>query len=201
MNRTSESSTIPKGFAGPHRFGEASRHPDEHGGPAGGSLRYQCCNVASVARQRAGTRDVHALRAWRKAQPHRIAVAGRRGVVGIAGAGAGLGLAPVVARTLVRLITNADPGSEPYTAAIDTRVLLFTLTIALVTSLLFSIAPVLHFLRPDVASTLRQNAGTASKTSQRFRKLAVGAQIALSVMLLGARACSCAHSIISATNR
>jgi hypothetical protein len=107
------------------------------------------------------------------------------GLLGIAGAGAGLGLAPVVARTLVRLITNADPGSEPYTAAIDTRVLLFTLTIALVTSLLFSIAPVLHFLRPDVASTLRQNAGTASKTSQRFRKLAVGAQIALSVMLLG----------------
>jgi predicted permease len=50
---------------------------------------------------------------------------------------------------------------------------------------LFSIAPVFHFLRPDLANTLRQNAGTASKGSQRFRKLAVGAQIALSVVLLG----------------
>jgi predicted permease len=51
--------------------------------------------------------------------------------------------------------------------------------------LLFSIAPVLHFLRPDLASSLRQNSGTASKGSQRFRKIAVGAQIALSVLLLG----------------
>ena len=32
---------------------------------------------------------------------------------------------------------------------------------------------------------MRQNSGTASKSSQRFRKFAVGAQIALSVMLLG----------------
>jgi predicted permease len=44
---------------------------------------------------------------------------------------------------------------------------------------------VFHFLRPDLANALRQNAGTASKSSQRFRKLAVGAQIALGVMLLG----------------
>jgi predicted permease len=44
---------------------------------------------------------------------------------------------------------------------------------------------VLHFLRPNLAEALRQNAGTASKGSQRFRKIAVGAQIALSVMLLG----------------
>ena len=33
--------------------------------------------------------------------------------------------------------------------------------------------------------SLRQNVGTASKGSQRFRKFAVGVQIALSVMLLG----------------
>jgi predicted permease len=44
---------------------------------------------------------------------------------------------------------------------------------------------VLHFLRPNLAQALRQNSGTASKNSQRFRKVAVGAQIALSVMLLG----------------
>jgi predicted permease len=64
-------------------------------------------------------------------------------------------------------------------------VLLFTLGVALVVSLLFSIAPVFHFLRPNLANALRQNAGTASKGSQRFHKLAVGAQIAFSVLLLG----------------
>ena len=107
------------------------------------------------------------------------------GLLGLAGAAAGLALAPVVATMLVRLMTSADPGDEPYSASIDGRVLLFTLGISVVVSLLFSIAPVFHFLRPDLANALRQNAGTASKNSQRFRKVAVGAQIALSVMLLG----------------
>src|SRR6202035_2267558 len=60
----------------------------------------------------------------------------------------------------------------------------FTLGLSLAASLLFSIAPVLHFLRPDLVNSLRQSAGTASKSSQRFRKFAVGLQIALSVMLL-----------------
>ncbi|MGP8173552.1 MAG: ABC transporter permease [Terracidiphilus sp.] len=107
------------------------------------------------------------------------------GLLGLAGAAAGLALAPAVAATLVRLMTRANPGEEPYSSAIDARVLLFTLGVALVVSFLFSIAPVFHFLRPDLANALRQNAGTASKNSQRFRKLAVGAQIALSVLLLG----------------
>jgi predicted permease len=107
------------------------------------------------------------------------------GLLGAAGAAAGLALAPVVAATLVRIMTNADPGSEPYSASIDGRVFLFTLGVSVVISLLFSIAPVLHFLRPDLAQSLRQNSGTASRGSQRFRKVAVGAQIALTVMLLG----------------
>jgi len=108
------------------------------------------------------------------------------GTLGLLGALAGLFLAPVVARTLVRIITNSDPGAEPYSASVDTRVLLFTLGISFAATLFFSIAPVFHFLRPDLANSLRQNAGTLSKDSQRFRKLAVGAQIALSVLLLGA---------------
>jgi predicted permease len=107
------------------------------------------------------------------------------GMLGVAGAVAGLALAPVVARILVRIMTNADPGSEPYSAAIDGRMLFFTLGVSVLASLLFSFAPALHFIRPDLANSLRQNTGTASKSSQRFRKMAVGVQIALSVLLLG----------------
>jgi putative ABC transport system permease protein len=106
------------------------------------------------------------------------------GLLGAAGAAAGLAIAPVVAAILVRLMTNADPGSEPYSSSIDARVLLFTLGVSFVSSLLFSIAPILHYMRPDLTNTLRQNAGTASKGSQLFRKIAVGVQISLSVMLL-----------------
>lgn len=106
------------------------------------------------------------------------------GVLGLCGAGAGLAVAPLVARILVRIMTNADPGTEPYSTSIDARILIFTLAISVVASVLFSIAPAFHFMRPDLVNSLRQNTGTLSKDSQRFRKVAVGAQIALSVMLL-----------------
>jgi predicted lysophospholipase L1 biosynthesis ABC-type transport system permease subunit len=107
------------------------------------------------------------------------------GLLGIAGAAAGIALAPIVATALVRIMTSSDPGSEPYSTSIDGRVLLFTLGISVFVSLLFSIAPALHFLKPNLSGALRQNSGTASKASQRFRKVAVGVQIVLSVILLG----------------
>jgi predicted permease len=107
------------------------------------------------------------------------------GLLGLAGVAAGLFLAPVVARTLVRIMTSSDPGAEPYSASVDPRVLMFTLGLSLLATFAFSIAPAFHFLRPDLADSLRQNTGTASKNSQLFRKLAVGVQIALSVLLLG----------------
>jgi putative ABC transport system permease protein len=107
------------------------------------------------------------------------------GVLGVSGALAGIVLAPIVATSLVRILTSSDPGSEPYSSSVDIRVLLFTLGVSVLATLFFSIAPVFHFLRPNLALALRQNAGTLSKDSQRFRKLAVGTQIALSVLLLG----------------
>ncbi len=145
-------------------------------------------NVATLLLLRAAgrTREMsmrYALGAKRIRLVSQLLVEG--GLLGLAGAAAGLALAPAVATMLVRLLTNSVPGEEPYSASVDGHVLAFMLGISLVVSLLFSIAPVLHFLRPDLAQTLRQNAGTASKGAQRFRKVAVGAQIALSVLLLG----------------
>ncbi|HEY3628591.1 MAG TPA: ABC transporter permease [Terracidiphilus sp.] len=107
------------------------------------------------------------------------------GLLGAAGALAGVAMAPAVARLLVRLMTSADPGSEPISTSLDARILLFTLGVSVAASLLFSIAPVFHFIRPDLVNSLRQNTGTLSKDSQRFRKVAVGVQIAISLVLLG----------------
>jgi putative ABC transport system permease protein len=107
------------------------------------------------------------------------------GMLGAAGVAGGLALSPVLAIALVRLMTSAQPGHEPYSASVDGRVLVFALALSMVVTLLFSIAPALHFLRPDLAGALRQSTGTASKSSQYFRKAAVGVQIALSVLLLG----------------
>ncbi len=145
-------------------------------------------NVATLLLLRAAgrTREMsmrYALGANRSRIVSQLLVEG--GLIGLAGALAGIALAPAVTNTLVRLMVHADPGSEPYSATVDGHMLLFTLGVAIVASLLFSIAPVIHFYRPNLAEALRQNAGTASKGSQRFRKIAVGAQIALSVVLLG----------------
>ena len=107
------------------------------------------------------------------------------GLLGLAGAAGGLALSPLLALTLVRLMTSTDPGKEPYSSTVDARVLLFTLGLSVAVSVLFSIAPALHFLRPDLAGSLRQSTGTASRASQRFRKAAVGVQIGLTVLLLG----------------
>jgi putative ABC transport system permease protein len=154
-----------------------------------GLLVFLCAiNVATLLLLRAAGRARemsmrYALGARRSRITAQLLVEG--GLLGLAGAGAGLAIAPMVATTLVRLMTSSDPGGEPYSASIDARILLFTLVVSFVASLLFAVAPVFHFLRPDLANSLRQNAGTASKSSQRFRKLAVGIQIALSVMLLG----------------
>ncbi|WP_446742848.1 ABC transporter permease [Silvibacterium acidisoli] len=106
-------------------------------------------------------------------------------LLGITGAIAGLALAPMLTGAMTRLLIQSTPGSEPYSSAVDMRVLFFTLLISVTVSVLFSIAPIAHFLRPDLAVTLRQNSGTASISSQRFRKIAVGVQIALCVLLLG----------------
>lgn len=145
-------------------------------------------NVATLLLLRASSRARemsmrYALGARRNRIISQLLVEG--GILGVAGAAAGLALAPVVARILVRIMTSADPGSEPYSTAIDGRVLFFTMGVSALASLLFSFAPALHFIGPDLANSLRQNAGTASKNSQRFRKIAVGVQIALSVLLLG----------------
>ena len=145
-------------------------------------------NVATLLLLRAAARARemsmrYALGARRKRVVAQLLVEG--GMLGIAGAAAGLALAPIVAATLVRVITSSDPGSEPYSASIDTRVLLFTLGLSFLATLVFSVAPIFHFLHPDLTNTLRQNAGTASRSSQHFRKIAVGVQIGLSVLLLG----------------
>lgn len=153
-----------------------------------GLLVTMCCiNVATLLLLRAAvrTREMsmrYALGAKRSRILSQLFVEG--GVLGLAGAAAGLALAPTVSRILVRVITSSDPGTEPFSSAIDMRVLMFTLGISVLASLLFSMAPVLRFIRPDLVNSLRQNSGTASTETQRFRKIAVGVQITLTVMLL-----------------
>jgi putative ABC transport system permease protein len=154
-----------------------------------GLLMAMCClNVATLLllRSAARVREMSmrfALGANSSRIVRQLLIEG--GLLGLAGVAGGLALSPVLAQILMRLMVNARPGDEPYSAHVDARILLFALAVAFVISVLFSIAPAFHYLRPDLAGALRQSSGTASRQSQAFRKAAVGVQIALSVLLLG----------------
>jgi predicted permease len=155
-----------------------------------GVLAAMCAvNIATLLLLRAAgrVREIsmrYALGAARSRIISQLLVEG--GVLGACGAIAGVALSPLIAQTLVKLMTGSDDITDaPYSTAVDGRILAFTLVLSLLVTLAFSVAPALQFLRPRLAETLRQNTGTASRKTQLFRKVAVGFQITLTVLLLG----------------
>ena len=105
-------------------------------------------------------------------------------ILGTIGSGLGLLLAPAVSSVLARRLVADTTGDLPFSAQPDHRVLLFNFSLALLVSLLFSLAPALRFLRPDLVNSLKQQSATATGSNLRFRRLSVGLQISLSLLLL-----------------
>jgi predicted permease len=104
--------------------------------------------------------------------------------LGALGATAGVFLAPALSSVLARRLVH-DPTSQlAFSSQPDFRVLLFNFGLALLVSLLFSLAPALRFWYPDLVNSLKQQAGTSSAGNLRFRRLSVGLQIGLSLLLL-----------------
>jgi predicted permease len=89
------------------------------------------------------------------------------------------------------LLAYANPSGTqtlPLDTTPDARIILFTLGLSLVTGLLFGLAPAFAATRPDVAPTLKDEAGAISSASAAnwLRKTLVVAQVALSLLLLAA---------------
>ncbi|HEY8256068.1 MAG TPA: ABC transporter permease [Gemmatimonadales bacterium] len=97
-------------------------------------------------------------------------------------------LALMLATWGVRALVLVAPASIPRLDAIqlDGQVLAFTAAIALLTGLLFGMAPALHALRGNLSSVVSEGgrAGTVGRSRQRFRRALVVGQIALALMLL-----------------
>ena len=110
------------------------------------------------------------------------------------GAALGVALAYAGAAALVRIITSgrAPVGVPPqFTIAVpvDAHVLLFAIGAALVTGVLFGVAPAWMAFASASATALRDSAATTEPRSrQRFGRSLIAAQIALSVVLLSAAA-------------
>lgn len=94
----------------------------------------------------------------------------------------------LVARWTIYLLLSMMPpeGSGFISESLDGVAMLFAAGVSIFTGFLFGIFPALHSTRPDLASTLKDQAGQVSATgaAARFRKTLVTAQISLSLLLL-----------------
>jgi predicted permease len=104
-------------------------------------------------------------------------------LIGLLGGAAGLLLAPGAMRLLVRQLAGTD-GTTAFRATLDTRLFVFGFAVALAVSLIFSLAPAIQLLRPDLITALKQRAATATGGALGLRRVVVSLQIGLSVLLL-----------------
>jgi putative ABC transport system permease protein len=105
-------------------------------------------------------------------------------LLGTVGGIVGLIVAPMATRGLAHTVVVGDASQFPFNTSIDLRVLLFNFLMAFAASVMFSLAPALRFLSPDLATSLKQQAGTSGASPLRFRRVTVGLQIGLSLLLV-----------------
>ena len=146
-----------------------------------------CVNVSSLLLVRAAgrAREIsvrYALGAGRWQIIRQLLIEGV--LLGLLGGALGVALAPVVSQLLIRRLLGGTSTELPFNPTPDLRVLFFAFGLAFLVSLAFSLAPAVHFLKPDLVSALKQQTLTASGARLRFRRISVGVQIGLSLMLL-----------------
>jgi predicted permease len=144
-----------------------------------------CVNLASLLLVRAAARGRefavrYAMGAGRARIVPQLLIEGL--LLGSIGGGLGLVLAPMAATVLVRGISGN--GDLPFSVRPEGAVLWFNLLLSVGISLLFSMAPALQMMKPDLNEALRQQSASTHGTAQRFRRTAIAIQIGLSVLLL-----------------
>jgi putative ABC transport system permease protein len=146
-----------------------------------------CANVGSLLLVRAAgrVREMsvrYALGAKRIRVVQQLLVEGL--LLGLAGGALGIAIAPRVSAWLINMIWSATTGDLPFSSHPDLRILLFNFSLALLVSLLFSLAPAAQFWRPNLAPALKQQVMTAGGGPLRFRRVSVAVQIGLSLLVL-----------------
>ncbi|HKV76528.1 MAG TPA: ABC transporter permease [Candidatus Sulfotelmatobacter sp.] len=106
--------------------------------------------------------------------------------LGLSGGSLGFALSPLLTKALIALITprSAADDMSPLSASPDRSVVLFCFLVSVGASALFSLAPIVQFYRPKVTAALKQQTGTGEVSHARFRRITVGVQIGLSLVLL-----------------
>jgi predicted permease len=104
-------------------------------------------------------------------------------MVGLAGGAVALLIAPATTRLLLSRMPQGA-GDPVFSSHLDTRVLLFNFAVAAGVSLLFSLAPVMQFWKPDLVGPMKNQSAGSSGGRMNFRRVTVGLQIGLSLLLL-----------------
>jgi predicted permease len=158
-------------------------------------LLIACANVANLLLARAASRQKElAIRAavgasrWRVVRQlltESVILSGLGGVFGfLLGAWGVRSLLVLVPGNIPRL---TDPEQvQSVLSVIDWRIVAFTIGISFLTGIVFGLFPALHISNPDVASTLKEASGRSAtgRKQNRIRKVLVGAEMALAVVLL-----------------
>jgi predicted permease len=102
-----------------------------------------------------------------------------------AGAVVGLALAFLTNRVLLRIYLPADAAAEFAVSPIpDGRVLAFVVGAMLLTALVFGLLPAVRGSRTEITLSLKDRSGAASASGISLRRMLVGVQVALSLLLL-----------------
>ena len=150
-------------------------------------LLIACSNVANLLIARATTRQKEiAVRLALGAGRRRLILQLLEESLLLSGMGAilGIGLAIAIDQSLIGFLPR---GVLPLTlsATPDWRVLAFTLLVSALTGVLFGLAPAIQSTRPQLAGTLKDQAGAVvGGASVGLRKALVVAQVSLSLLLL-----------------
>ena len=109
-------------------------------------------------------------------------------LLSVFGAAGGLGLAFVADKLLLAAFVPSDTTGVKVSATLDLRVLLFSLGVTILTAFLVGLVPALRAVKPEIARSLKDQAGSVvGGGNVKLRKALVAAQVMLSlVLLLGA---------------
>jgi len=150
-------------------------------------LLIACVNVANLLLARAEARRLEI--AIRSAVGADIARLARQFVTEgllLSGCGTLLGLTLAYAGMRVIQLTNAGAIPRAAEIGIDAHVLLFTVGAALLTGILFGLAPIVPLVMQNLQDSLKDTVGSATGTAaaQGFRRALVAGELALALVLL-----------------